>query len=87
VKPPPTKPNSKELDLAEKLIDGMSEKFSPKKYKDTYYDDLMNLIDKKIDAGQTETSYTGRSKNEKKERPTKSTDIMTLLKKSLKKSA
>jgi DNA end-binding protein Ku len=37
----------KELDLALNMIDQMTDKFEPEKYKDTYKDDLLALIKKK----------------------------------------
>jgi DNA end-binding protein Ku len=44
----------KEIDLAAKLIDGMTAKWSPSKYHDEYRDVLLKLIQRKVDAGQTE---------------------------------
>jgi DNA end-binding protein Ku len=44
----------REVKMAEMLIDGMTAEFDPEKYKDTYRDDLMALIHKKIESGQTE---------------------------------
>jgi DNA end-binding protein Ku len=78
------KPNTKELQLAEKLIEGMTESFKPEKYKDEYYEDLLHLIDKKIDAGETETSYSGDLDTDVGDiKPTQPKNIMDLLKKSL----
>jgi DNA end-binding protein Ku len=37
----------KELDMAMSIIDQLTEKFDPSKYKDTYKDELMKLIKKK----------------------------------------
>lgn len=39
--------SAKEVELAEKLIAGMEEKWQPKQYKDEYRDDLLALIKKK----------------------------------------
>ena len=44
----------KEIDLAKKLIDGMAAKWAPSKYHDEYRDVLLKLIQRKVDAGQTE---------------------------------
>jgi DNA end-binding protein Ku len=44
----------KEIDLASRLIDGMTAKWSPAKYRDEYRELLLKLIERKIDAGQTE---------------------------------
>lgn len=38
----------KELDMAMTIIDQMTEKFEPEKYKDTYKDELMKVIKKKL---------------------------------------
>jgi DNA end-binding protein Ku len=44
----------KEIDLAEKLIDGMTLKWDSAKFHDEYRDVLMKLVEKKIESGQTE---------------------------------
>jgi DNA end-binding protein Ku len=44
----------KEIELAGKLIDGMTAKWNPSKYHDEYRDVLLKLIERKVDAGQTE---------------------------------
>jgi DNA end-binding protein Ku len=44
----------REVKMAEMLIDGMTASFDPDKYHDTYRDDLMSLIHRKIESGQTE---------------------------------
>jgi DNA end-binding protein Ku len=44
----------KEIDLATKLIDGMTTKWNPSKYRDEYRDVLLKLIERKVEAGQTE---------------------------------
>ena len=46
--------NKKEIDLAAKLIDGMTDEWDPSKYHDEYRDVLMKLIQRKIKSGQTE---------------------------------
>lgn len=42
----------KELDMAEKLIDGLAADFEPEKYEDEYRRDLMRLIQRKVKAGE-----------------------------------
>jgi DNA end-binding protein Ku len=44
----------KEIELAGKLIAGMTSKWNPAKYHDEYRDLLLKLIQRKVDAGQTE---------------------------------
>ncbi|CAM2152735.1 Non-homologous end joining protein Ku [Pararobbsia alpina] len=46
--------STRELDMAKKLIDDMSEKWNPAEYHDTFHDDILALVDKKIRAGKTE---------------------------------
>ena len=45
---------SKEIALAKRLIDDMTEKWDPAAFKDTYHDDLMKRIQEKIKKGQTQ---------------------------------
>jgi DNA end-binding protein Ku len=44
----------KEIDLAAKLIDGMTAEWDASKYHDEYRDVLLKLIQRKVEAGQTE---------------------------------
>lgn len=44
----------RELDMAKKLIDDMSDTWDPASYHDTFRDDIMALVDKKVRAGKTE---------------------------------
>lgn len=44
---------SKEIDLAKRLIDDMSEDWNPAAFTDTYHDDLMKRIEEKIARGET----------------------------------
>ncbi|HVO90052.1 MAG TPA: Ku protein [Casimicrobiaceae bacterium] len=46
--------SDKELQLARRLIDDLSDKWDPEKYKDTYRADLMAQIQRKVKAGKTE---------------------------------
>ncbi len=41
----------RELDTAPKLVEEMAEPWKPERYEDTYHDDLMRLIRKRIKAG------------------------------------
>lgn len=45
---------ARELDMAKKLINDMSDKWDPSQYHDTFHDDIMALVDRKIRAGKTE---------------------------------
>lgn len=67
----------KELEMALALIDQLSGKFEPKSYKDTYTDEIMKMIEMKA------KGKTVRAKG-KEPKATKPSDLMTLLKASLK---
>ncbi len=49
------KTGGRELDMALKLIDDMTEKWQPEAFKNTYREDLMKRIEQKVKAGQTHT--------------------------------
>jgi DNA end-binding protein Ku len=44
---------SNEIKMAEQLVENMVGDWSPEKYHDEYYEDLLKLIDKKVKAGKT----------------------------------
>lgn len=73
----------REMKAAKALVDEMTEKWKPSKYHDTYQEELVKYISKKIKAGTT------REAAEYEEAPkstnTNSADIMSLLQKSLSK--
>jgi DNA end-binding protein Ku len=70
----------KEIDLATKLVGGMTAKWNPSKYHDEYRDVLLKLIQRKVDAGQTEVIY----EDVPEEAPVKQTiNFMDVLRKSV----
>jgi DNA end-binding protein Ku len=74
--------SKKELDMAERLVEQMSEPWDPQRYRDTYREDLMARIKAKAKAGKTHELTEGRATGE----PRKSAqviDLMALLKESL----
>jgi DNA end-binding protein Ku len=75
--------SSREIDMARRLVEEMSDKWKPEEFHDTYHEDLMALIEKRVEAGQTEV-VTEPSK-EQEERPAKGEviDLMALLKRSV----
>jgi DNA end-binding protein Ku len=75
--------NSREIEMARRLVDGMSASWKPEEHRDTYHEDLLALIEKRVKAGQTEM-VTEPSPDEKP-RPAKGkvVDLMALLKKSV----
>lgn len=48
-----SKLTERELDMAEQLVDGMSARWDPKRYHDSWADDLRAVIQKKIRSGKT----------------------------------
>lgn len=80
-----TKPklNPKELKMAEELIEGMTAKWNPKQYVDTYYDDVMAIINTKVEAGELNEVDWGDLPKEEKGNTGSVVDLMPLLKKSL----
>lgn len=76
--------NSRELQMALKLIDEMTEAWDPQKFHDTYREDLMKRIDEKVKSGQTHALT--QPEGEVVERATgggKVVDLMSLLQRSL----
>ncbi len=43
----------RELEMAERLVEGMVSDWDPEKYRDTYESDLMTLIEKRVKSGDT----------------------------------
>lgn len=75
--------SAKELELAEMLIDSMKAEWDPGKYTDEYSRVLMEWIEKKIRAGNTEA--LPEREEEAPESESKVIDMMALLKRSLEK--
>lgn len=48
--------SEREVDMAERLVEGMVAAWDPEKYKDTYRQELMKTIEKRAEAGQLESS-------------------------------
>ncbi len=80
------KVTAKELDMALRLIDDMSDEWQPAKYHDTYHEDLLKRIEEKVAAGQTE-EITEPEKEAKAQKGGEVIDLMALLKKSVEKRA
>ncbi len=70
----------KEIDLASKLINGMTAKWHPEKFHDEYRDALMKLVEQKIKTGKTEVI----EELEEEEAPNRQTiNFMDVLKRSV----
>jgi DNA end-binding protein Ku len=74
--------SDREIDMAERLVEGMVSAWDPEKYKDSYRDDLMKMIEKRVEAGQLEKSPEPAAKAEKAPR-SNVIDLMALLKQSV----
>jgi DNA end-binding protein Ku len=82
---PKAKVTAKELDMALRLVEDMADDWEPKKYKDTYREDLLKRIKEKVKAGQTEELTEPEEGAEKPARGADVIDLMALLKKSVEK--
>jgi DNA end-binding protein Ku len=72
----------RELNMATALIDSMSAKWEPEKYKDDYREALMDVIEEKVEAGGKEIE----GKPKKAPKPTKVIDLVKVLQQSLEQS-
>jgi DNA end-binding protein Ku len=72
----------KEIELAKRLVDDMTEHWKPGEFKDTYHEDLMARIKEKIKQGQTK-EITEPSKGEAERPRAQVIDLADLLKQSL----
>jgi len=77
--PKKTEVGKRELNMAKSLIDSMSSKWNPEKYKDDYREALMEVIEEKVEAGGKEIEEKPR----KAPKPTKVIDLVSVLQKSL----
>jgi DNA end-binding protein Ku len=77
--------SSREIKMAEQLLEAMIGKWQPEKYRDDYHDDVLKLIDKKVKAGQTKAIDAPRESARPK-RKGKVIDIMSLLRQSVDKA-
>jgi len=74
----------RELDMALKLVDEMTEKWQPKAFHNTYRDDLMKRIEQKVKAGQTHALTQPETEVvEARTGGGKVVDLMSLLQRSL----
>ena len=73
--------SAKEVQMALSLVEGMTEKWNPKLYKDNYRNDLMRLIEKRIKSKQTKV--LDESAPPESVSGSNIVDIMALLKQSI----
>jgi DNA end-binding protein Ku len=72
----------KELQMAKALVEGMSENWKPQQYHDTYREDVMAMVKKKIEANQTKTVTMPEPEADKPSKA-KVIDLVSLLQASL----
>jgi DNA end-binding protein Ku len=74
--------SERELEMAERLVEGMVDEWDPDKYRDDYRSDVMKMIKERVDAGQLESAP---EKDEEEERAPRAqvVDLMALLKRSV----
>lgn len=74
---------AREIKMAQELVDGMTGEWKPEAYKDTYYDDIMKIIDQKVKSGESKELDLGKTAKAPKGNTGMVVDLMPLLKKSL----
>jgi DNA end-binding protein Ku len=77
--PKKTEVGKREMSMARSLIDSMTAKWTPEKYKDDYREALMEVIEEKVEVGGKEIE----EKPKKAPKPTKVIDLVSVLQKSL----
>jgi DNA end-binding protein Ku len=73
----------KELEMAEKLVEGMVSEWDPEKYRDDYREDLLALIEKKAKSGKLDTITEPPESERRPRQSAKVIDLMSLLKQSV----
>jgi DNA end-binding protein Ku len=74
--------SEREIQMAEKLVEGMTGKWDPAKYHDEYREDVLDLVRRKVKSGQTHTIVEPDEAEPKRPRR-EVVDLMPLLKQSL----
>ncbi|HEX4665828.1 MAG TPA: Ku protein [Chthoniobacterales bacterium] len=77
-----SEPGKRELDMAKALVESMSAKWDPTKYKDDYRDALLEVIEEKVESGGEEIE----EKPKPKKPSSKVIDLVAVLQESLKQS-
>jgi DNA end-binding protein Ku len=75
-----------EIKMAERLVESMIGKWQPEQYRDEYRDDLMKIIDRKVESGKTKVVETTMPAASRAQRG-KVIDIMHLLRKSVERAS
>jgi DNA end-binding protein Ku len=75
-------PTAREYEMAQRLVDDMTQEWRPEEFRNTYREDLLARIDEKIQAGQTHQLTEPDGEAPKRE-SAKVIDLMSLLKQSI----
>lgn len=77
--------SAKEVDMALSLVKDMTESWNPEQYQDTYRQDILKLVQKKVKAKQTHflTEPDSDADETKEAKPSNVVDLLQLLKNSL----
>lgn len=80
-----TKPiaSAKELEMALRLIEEMTEPWKPERFHDTFRDDILKLVKRKVKAGKTEILEPLEPPKGEEDSPSNVLDLSELLRKSL----
>jgi DNA end-binding protein Ku len=82
--PEEARASAREVDMALRLVKEMSEKWKPGKYHDSYREDILARIEKKVKAGETHEVAEGGAEEEAPQRKgAEVIDLMALLKRSV----
>jgi len=73
---------AKELAMAERLVESMTGRWKPETYKDTYHEDVLELVERKVRAGKTK-SIDVSPKSSRPRAAREVLDLMPLLKRSM----
>ncbi|MBA3607821.1 MAG: Ku protein [Chthoniobacterales bacterium] len=77
-----SEPGKREMDMAKALVESMSSKWDPTKYKDDYRDALMEVIEGKVESGGEEIEEKPKPKRDS----SKVIDLVSILQQSLAKA-
>ncbi|HEY1233756.1 MAG TPA: Ku protein [Candidatus Binatia bacterium] len=73
---------AQEIKMAERLVETMIGRWQPEKYRDEYRDDLMKIVEEKVESGKTKIVETAMPAGRREQRG-KVVDIMHLLRQSV----
>jgi len=77
----------RELKMAEQLVDDMTTSWDPERFRDSFKEDVMALVEKKVKAGQTETVVQPEAEEAAPSKSAEIIDLAELLKRSLRRGA